>query len=181
MAGVGSLIPEMQPYASELLRVAGSARLNPRVTSARRTHAQQARLYRNYLAGAATYPVAPPGTSAHEYGFAFDVVTSPLEALDELGAVWEEWGGIWGGRFNDPVHFEFPGFSKLAVQRPKNVAQFYEDLPWWAQLAIPTQLTPTTRPIDPPPAFVQSGVQWLGAAIEDVWRGTTGTLSDLIR
>jgi D-alanyl-D-alanine carboxypeptidase len=109
--GIGSLIPQMQPYATELLRVAGQARLAPRITSARRSTALQARLYRNYLAGAATYPVAPPGTSSHEFGFAFDMVTSPLEALSELGVLWESWGGVWGGRFQDPVHFEYPGFS----------------------------------------------------------------------
>lgn len=25
---------------------------------------------------------------------------------DWLGLVWEAWGGRWGGRFSDPVHFE---------------------------------------------------------------------------
>ena len=31
--------------------------------------------------------------------------------LADLGQVWESWGGIWGGHFKDPIHFEFPGFS----------------------------------------------------------------------
>lgn len=26
--------------------------------------------------------------------------------LPWLGAVWEAAGGKWGGRFNDPIHFE---------------------------------------------------------------------------
>jgi len=29
----------------------------------------------------------------------------------DLGTVWESWGGVWGGALNDPIHFEYPGFS----------------------------------------------------------------------
>jgi hypothetical protein len=30
----------------------------------------------------------------------------------DLGEVWESWGGVWGGALNDPIHFEYPGFSQ---------------------------------------------------------------------
>jgi hypothetical protein len=30
----------------------------------------------------------------------------------DLGQVWQSWGGVWGGAFNDPIHFEFPGFKQ---------------------------------------------------------------------
>jgi len=58
------------------------------------------------------YYVAPPGTSPHEYGYAFDLVVSPMGALGDVGALWETWGGYWGGRQNDPVHFQYPGFEQ---------------------------------------------------------------------
>lgn len=104
------LIPELQPFANALVYASGAAGYSPRVTSTRRTRTTQARLYRRFQAGRSAYPAAPPGTSAHEFGYAFDMVTSPMEALSEVGAYWEEIGGVWGGRNRDPIHFEFPGF-----------------------------------------------------------------------
>lgn len=110
-ANIGALIPEMQPYARELVRAAGAAGLLPRVTSTLRTRAEQTRLYRRFLAGAAQYPVAPPGTSAHEYGYAFDMVVSPLEELEySVKDYWLSLGGVWSR--SDAVHFEYPGFRE---------------------------------------------------------------------
>src|SRR5438309_4999625 len=39
-----------------------------------------------------------------------------LISLSDLRAVWEGWGGVWGGHFQDPIHFEFPGFPHAAVE-----------------------------------------------------------------
>jgi hypothetical protein len=103
------LIPELQQSARELVLAAGQAGLVPRVTSTRRSSTQQARLYRRWLAGLSPLPAAPPGTSAHEFGYAFDMVVSPWAALADVGYTWQQWGGIWGGD-QDPVHFQFPGF-----------------------------------------------------------------------
>jgi len=108
----------MYPFASALVDAAAEAGLSPRVTSTLRTRAEQTRLYRRFLAGMSPLPAAPPGSSAHEFGFALDVVVTPYEALSDLGAYWEDLGGIWGGRFNDPVHFEFPGFKAPPVDSP---------------------------------------------------------------
>src|SRR5512143_269195 len=76
------------------------------VTSTRRSRADQTRLYRAYLAGRSQYPAAPPGTSAHERGLAFDAVVRPSQFQAAYGALWERIGGEWGGRYSDPVHFQ---------------------------------------------------------------------------
>ncbi len=109
-ASLNALIPELQPFARDLVNAAGRAGLMPRVTSTLRSRAEQERLWRRYQQGLAPYPVAPPGTSAHEYGEAFDLVVSPFEALADVGAFWQSMGGTWGAQ-RDPVHFELPGAS----------------------------------------------------------------------
>lgn len=128
---ISALIPELQPFARALLGVAGSAGLQPRITSTRRSYAEQTRLYRRFLAGQNPYPVAPPGTSAHEAGYAFDMMIQDVPRrmivdLEDLGSVWKSWGGVWGGDFKDPIHFEFPGFNGQALQKA-----FFDDPPDW--------------------------------------------------
>jgi hypothetical protein len=63
-------------------------------------------LYRRYVAGQSRYPAAPPGRSYHNFARAFDVDDRDPDQLVQMGAVWESWGGRWGGRFGDPIHFE---------------------------------------------------------------------------
>lgn len=109
------LIEELQPYATYLVNVAGVAGLSPRVTSTRRGRTEQARLYRRWQQGLSPYPAAPPGTSAHEFGYAFDMVVQPMENLADLGQFWQSLGGVWGSTA-DPVHFEFPGFVAPPVE-----------------------------------------------------------------
>jgi hypothetical protein len=41
----------------------------------------------------------------HERGLAFDII-GPTAELTRLGMLWELYGGKWGGRFGDPIHFE---------------------------------------------------------------------------
>jgi hypothetical protein len=50
----------------------------------------------------------------------------------DLGTVWESWGGVWGGALNDPIHFEYPGFSGggsasrgVTRARPQEGGAFY--------------------------------------------------------
>jgi hypothetical protein len=110
------LNPDLADFARALVDAAGAARLLPRVTSTLRTRSQQARLYRGFLANPGrAYPVAPPGFSAHEYGEAFDLVVTPMEALADVGYTWQQWGGGWNPA--DAVHFELPGASERARQR----------------------------------------------------------------
>jgi hypothetical protein len=110
-SSLSSLLPDMQPWARSLVDVATRARVGGRVTSAYRTLGQQTLLYNAYLAGKAPYPVARPGASAHELRMAFDYAAPSKSDQTDLGQVWESWGGVWGGRFGDPVHFEWPGFK----------------------------------------------------------------------
>jgi len=75
-----------------------------RLTSAYRSRAEQTKLYRRFLAGQSSYPVAPPGYSKHEQGRAIDLVANE-QTLRRLGAMWTRAGGRWGGE-RDPIHFE---------------------------------------------------------------------------
>ena len=146
-ASISQLIPELQPFARDLVDAAGAAGLQPRITSTRRTSAEQARLYRRYQQGLNPYPVAPPGTSAHEFGFAFDMMVTPADALPDVGAYWKANGGVWGGEFNDPIHFEYPGFKQrdsgileVVGSHVRSWAEFIDQLPWYVSLAMPTAL-----------------------------------------
>lgn len=108
-ASLNDLIPDFAGIAHEFVDQVGALRLQPRVTSTLRSRTQQEKLYREYLRGGRGYPVAPPGTSAHEYGFAFDMVVSPMDALADLGAYWQSIGGVWSP--HDAIHFQYPGFN----------------------------------------------------------------------
>jgi len=100
------LQPWLRPYAEDLLTVANQYRLAPRVVSVYRSITTQNRLYKAYLEGRSNIPAAPPGRSLHNYGEAFDLSVPDPDDQRWLGEVWESWGGRWGGRFNDPNHFD---------------------------------------------------------------------------
>lgn len=76
-------------------------RFRGRVTSVYRSPTEQLRLWYNRRNN--PFPVAPPGTSYHEYRRAFDMV-APLRVLQRAGAVWRSMGGQWFER--DPIHFQ---------------------------------------------------------------------------
>jgi hypothetical protein len=110
---VGSLkqlAHELIPFAEELVSIARAAGWSPRVTSVYRSSTKQRRLYAAFLRGETPYTVAPPGKSMHEKRIAFDLVldSGPKDGLAQLGRIWREAGGTWGGTFNppDPVHFD---------------------------------------------------------------------------
>ncbi len=84
----------------------------PRFLSGFRTNAEQVALFRFNPSG---NPVAFPGTSQHEFGFAYDLApdVKPGDAsyaarLDQLRALGLALGMRWGGP-NDPQHWQaFP-------------------------------------------------------------------------
>jgi hypothetical protein len=135
------LVPELADAARALVDAAGRAGLHPRVTSTVRTRSEQSRLYRRFLAGASGYPVAPPGYSAHEYGEAFDMVVTPMEALADVAYTWQQWGGGWNPA--DAVHFELPGASERAKQRGRQssgVSPFLVELAASLPFGLPISL-----------------------------------------
>lgn len=96
------LEPTFIPDAERLWKYAVAAGLEPRLTSTYRNRRTQARMYRQWLRGDWPLPVAPPGTSVHQYGLAMDLVSRDNA---HLGSIWEKMGHTWGGS-GDPVHFE---------------------------------------------------------------------------
>jgi len=144
-ANVDDLVEELRDPCRALLSAASAAGLQPRITSTLRSHAEQQRLYRRYVAGAAGFPVAPPGTSAHEFGEAFDMVVSPMEALEDVGYTWQTWGGGWNP--GDAVHFELPGASESHRNEPQSISlrdwimKEYNAIPWWLSIVMPMAST----------------------------------------
>jgi hypothetical protein len=114
-----------------------------------RSRSEQTRLYRRSQQGLQPYPVAPPGFSAHEYGWAFDLVVSPFDAIYDVAYTWKQWGGAWNAA--DAVHFELPGASaeaKRLGEQNSNVvarsAEAFADLPWYVSIALPVSTMTTT-------------------------------------
>ena len=100
----------------ELLQAISNAGLQAHVTSTVRSQREQKLLFDRYQAGNAQFPAVPPLHSAHEYGWAFDLVVSPYDYQSAVGNAWrQQWGGDWGGS-RDPVHFELPGAGKMAFE-----------------------------------------------------------------
>lgn len=153
-ASISDLIAPLQPFAQALVNLAGRARVQPRVTSTLRTRSQQQRLYAAYLRGETHYPVAPPGSSAHEFGYAFDMVAATREDLHDLGQVWIQAGGLWTP--DDEVHFQYPGFVAPALSPDSGgatgtwslpaIAQWYNSLPWYVTALLPSWSGTETAP-----------------------------------
>lgn len=106
---ISDLLPDFQPFAKALIEYANQY-VPVRVTSTLRSYAEQQRLYDLRTAGQWPFPVAAPGTSAHEYGYAMDLELPSRGDYTALGSVWTSWGGVYGGS-RDYVHYEFPGFT----------------------------------------------------------------------
>src|SRR3989442_305331 len=96
-ASLTALEPWLRPYAEYLVRLYPPAV----VTSTYRSYTEQLSLWLRRSEN--PYPVAPPGASYHQYGRAFDLA-APDWALEQLGAIWNSWGGTWSA--SDPIHFQ---------------------------------------------------------------------------
>lgn len=107
MSLLDTLDPSFKPAAQSLYDLAKKAGVRPHVTSARRTYAKQSALYQAYISGRSRYPAAPPGTSAHEYGLAFDMIVDNAVDQADLGTVWTQAGWVYGGE-EDPIHYAAP-------------------------------------------------------------------------
>jgi hypothetical protein len=111
-----SVDPQLHEAYTALSSLVSQAGGHFTLTSTIRTFREQSFLYKRYLAGqSGGLPAAPPNHSAHEYGWAFDAITSPWSWQADVGKVFESWGGVWGAT-KDPVHFELQGAGALAYQ-----------------------------------------------------------------
>ena len=111
-SSLASLAEPLRPWAEWIVALADWSGAQPRVTSTTRTHAKQQSLYDAYVAGRSRYPAARPYTSAHEYGYALDMVIDDRNARDAIASAWVSAGGVHGGE-EDPIHFEFPNWKNL--------------------------------------------------------------------
>ena len=102
LAGVnGQLAGAVKAAATEFMAISGKP---VTVTSAVRTPEEQEKLWADYQAGKAKYPVAPPGKSKHDRGAALDIDSSTADAMDQKGLLAKY--GLGRPVPNDPVHIE---------------------------------------------------------------------------
>lgn len=76
-----------------------------RVTSTKRSRAEQQKLFDRFQRGESDLPAAPPGTSKHELGRAIDVVFETEDDLADAVELAADQDLDWFG-MDDPVHFE---------------------------------------------------------------------------
>jgi len=105
---LNGVLPDLVEAWRYLDQVVHASGLRGSLTSTVRTKAEQQRLYDRYVAGRAQFPAAPPGQSAHEFGYAVDYKVTPYAYQPDVGDYWVQMGGVWHA--SDAVHFEYPGF-----------------------------------------------------------------------
>jgi len=140
MAG---LHPVLRTISRNLPRVARAGGFDARVTSGYRSTAKQAKLYQRWISGLHPYPVAPPGTSDHEKGYALDVVSTNT---DKLVSLLTSVGLFWGGP-SDPVHFSLLAHTSEASAKsaiPKK--SFWESFKSSSEFILDAELTLLSLP-----------------------------------
>lgn len=131
---IAKLDPSIQSMARELLQRAANVGIDLVVTQGLRTNAEQQALYdQGRTTEGPIVTNAPPGSSWHNFGLAFDVaVLSPEgkatwpndSALwDRIGQLGKASGLTWGGDFasiKDRPHFEYhPGVTLADARQGK--------------------------------------------------------------
>jgi hypothetical protein len=106
VADLRTLDDRVVHLAQWFVRVLEKSGIRVTVTSTRRSMGEQQRLYDRWKAGLSKYPAAKPGSSTHGLGLAFDLALDP-PVYRAAGELWERLGFTWGGRFSDPIHFDF--------------------------------------------------------------------------
>jgi D-alanyl-D-alanine dipeptidase len=128
---IHKLDPSIQGMAQQVLVNAANEGIDLIVTQGLRDNALQARLYaQGRTAPGAIVTNAPPGSSWHNFGLAFDVAVLDANGKTtwpEDDALWHRIGGIgkalgldWGGDFHtikDRPHFEYHPNMSLAMAR----------------------------------------------------------------
>lgn len=117
-ASLRTLSQRAQPIAKAFIAHLAKNGLRVTLTSTRRDMKLQRRLYQNFQrcgcsdcgkrpGQAGCVPAAAPGKSTHGQGMAFDLHIVPEWGYRAAGELWESMGFTWGGRFDDPIHFDF--------------------------------------------------------------------------
>lgn len=101
------LDPRVRPYAEAFVQYLRDVGLGVEITSVHRTTEEQANMHASRQGCTDCLPSAPPGHSLHERRLAWDMVIVPRSLQTRVGHAWERLGGRWGGRFRDPVHFDW--------------------------------------------------------------------------
>ena len=134
---IKTLHPSVRELVRDFINEAERQGIKLRVTSALRTHADQAKLYakgRTEPGNVVTW--AEPGESYHNYGLAVDVVE-----IRDGAAIWNnekwpqigqmgksfgfEWGGDWQGKIDKP-HFQMTFGNNIAMLQNKYNAGNFE-------------------------------------------------------
>ncbi len=99
---------------SELVQLLAQEGYEARISSAYRSRRDQQELIRRWEEGDPDIIAqpAPPGRSAHNFGFAVDIVLDPPD-YDFLGAAAAEVGLVQPDPDGDPVHVELPNWRRL--------------------------------------------------------------------
>ena len=127
---IATLVPAAQAKAREWLQRCRAEGINVKVICGTRTYEEQAALYaKGRTAPGPKVTNAQPGHSWHNFGVAWDFVVfdaagqplwdSPL--MDRCGAIGEELGLEWGGRwkFQDKPHLQLKTGLTLAQARQR--------------------------------------------------------------
>ena len=127
-ANISTLVPRAQAKAREWLARCRAEGIHVKVIAGTRSYEEQAALYaKGRTAPGSKVTNAQPGYSWHNFGMAWDFVVfnaagqplwdSPL--MDRCGAIGEELGLEWGGRweFQDTPHLQLKTGLTLAQAR----------------------------------------------------------------
>lgn len=112
---LSQLTADTKAAVMELMAWAEARGISAKITSARRTCAEQVEIYaRGRTEPGQVVSWVSGCKSWHVHGRAVDLYLGTYDpaAYTMLGEHWEQMGGRWGGRFKDGVHFEWhPGLD----------------------------------------------------------------------
>jgi peptidoglycan L-alanyl-D-glutamate endopeptidase CwlK len=136
-ASIGTLLPELRPYARALVFAANHVGIDARVISGTRSYAEQDALYaQGRTKPGAIVTNARGGYSNHNFGIAFDVgifegkkylgESRKYDALGPLGIqLGLEWGGNWK-TFVDRPHYQLRPAWAIGMRERDMLAKFRE-------------------------------------------------------
>lgn len=157
---IGTLLPDVQPWAREFLRRARATGVDARIISGTRTYAEQNALYaKGRTAPGPKVTNARGGFSNHNFGIAWDIgifkngkYLGAAKSYNELGPVGRslglEWGGDWKS-FKDTPHYQVK--TGLSTAQLRAVIARGDKIPvprlggGSAPIPTPDQLKPATH------------------------------------